>query len=117
MVTSIGDGAIVAPDFDALDPGIRDIVAAFIAAGFQTVDSGDGVSKAATYEPGTFCDFPHVAVESSEAGLGADARRVRAFVRDRWPHAEVQPSLYWREDESLGGMIFVAFWTPGRGYA
>lgn len=54
-------------DFDTLDPGIRDLVRALLAAGFQTCDSGDGRHKATTgeYEDGSYSDLPHVVIRPS----------------------------------------------------
>lgn len=42
-------------DYDALDPGIRTLVRWLRKHGFQTCDSGDGISKGADGE-----DFAHV---------------------------------------------------------
>jgi hypothetical protein len=43
------------PDYDELDPGIREVVRLLFGAGFGTTDSGDGKTK------GEFgADYPHV---------------------------------------------------------
>lgn len=49
-------------DYDALDPGIRDVVRAINEWGWETCDSGDGVSKPADYE--CALRFPHVFAEA-----------------------------------------------------
>lgn len=50
-------------DYDALDPGIRDVVRAISEWGWKTCDSGDG-SKAGTME--CALDHPHVFCESKD---------------------------------------------------
>lgn len=52
-------------DYDKLDPGIRACVRALNLAGFETADSGDGVSKAAQgLVPGEdFITRPHVVIK------------------------------------------------------
>lgn len=44
-------------NYDQLDPGIRDLVRKLRESGFETTDSGDGVSKPAVARN---FDFPHV---------------------------------------------------------
>ena len=48
------------PDYDELDPGIREVVRLLRKHHFDTTDSGDGVSKDA--DPGEVLDYPHVHV-------------------------------------------------------
>lgn len=50
-------------DYDALDPGIRDIVRDLRAVGFHTTDSGDGVSKPVNER---VFHVPHVAVRVTD---------------------------------------------------
>lgn len=47
-------------NYDALDPGVRDVVRKLRAAGFETTDSGDGKSKADLIKEGCALDFAHV---------------------------------------------------------
>ena len=48
-------------DPTALDPGIRDVVRYLRGKGYETTDSGDGVSKPASwFETGEALPFPHV---------------------------------------------------------
>lgn len=52
-------------DYTQLDPGIQDIVRQLHAWGFETTDSGDGVTKFQVPEPERMdgiLDFPHVVV-------------------------------------------------------
>lgn len=51
--------------YDELDPGIREVVRALRDAGYNTIDSGDGVSKKGTHAEGEYLDFPHVLVLST----------------------------------------------------
>ncbi len=70
----------------ALDPGIRDVVQQLRAAGFETTDSGDGVSKPADwYEDGSALPFPHVwcRVDDREALL-SEADRLFETLGRRW---------------------------------
>jgi hypothetical protein len=61
-------------DYDELDPGIRDRVRELRARGYETTDSGDGVSKPA--EPGEVLPFPHIAVTTTPARLLDDASAI-----------------------------------------
>lgn len=68
-----------------LDAGIRAVVLWLRAGGFDTTDSGDGVSKpAASYASGEALPFPHVV---ARLGRGADlvweARDMRRLLVDR----------------------------------
>lgn len=54
-------------DYDALDPGIRDVVRAINEWGWPTMDSGDGVSKPADAE--CVLRFPHVFAETRNGTL------------------------------------------------
>lgn len=54
---------MTAADLDNLDPGIRNVVTLLRAHGFDTFDSGDGVTKLAPDADVCECgaeDFPHV---------------------------------------------------------
>lgn len=73
-------GADMDPKPEDLDPGIRRFVVLLREAGFDTTDSGDGVSKSEAGDAETL-DFPHVAISSSLATLFADCDRILAFMR------------------------------------
>lgn len=85
-------------DYDALDPGIRDIVRKLNDAGWVTTDSGDGVSK--PREPGEVLDFPHVAVATTPGLMVANAYALRQ----------------WLTVEKLGGTV-EATYSPDDGTA
>lgn len=60
--------ALSAEDVAALDPGVRDLVIALRAAGYETTDSGDGVSKPKDwFESGEALPFLHVYVQVPRA--------------------------------------------------
>ncbi|HEX8030309.1 MAG TPA: hypothetical protein VF491_17665 [Vicinamibacterales bacterium] len=72
-------------NYDELDPGIREIVRRVNQAGFETTDSGDGVSKpAAWYESGEAIPFPHLVATTTAADMVADACRLSAVLGDGW---------------------------------
>lgn len=65
-------------DPSTLDPGIRDVVVALRAMGFETTDSGDGSKP-----PGErVMDDPHVFIRVAPESIVSEARRLRA----RAPH-------------------------------
>lgn len=69
-------------EVECLDPGIRDLVVMLRAAGFETTDSGDGVSKPAGER---VFDYPHVyAVASSPHRLLYEAHRLQELLGDKW---------------------------------
>lgn len=50
-------------DYEALDPGIREVVRYLRGLGYDTTDSGDGESKLVDgYDPACVLDVPHVAI-------------------------------------------------------
>lgn len=61
-----------------LDPGIAATVSLLIAAGFNTTDSGDGVSKDTTRED--VLPFPHVVATVAPNDLLEEARRLRRIL-------------------------------------
>jgi hypothetical protein len=68
--------------YAALDPGIRDIVQRLREAGFETVDSGDGVSKP---PEGRVVPFAHVfARVEDRAQLLAEADRMAQLLGPAW---------------------------------
>lgn len=73
------------PDYKALDPGIRDVVRLLNDHGFQTTDSGDGLSKPAEwYESGCAMPFPNVAMTTTRETMIAAADRAQALLGDGW---------------------------------
>jgi hypothetical protein len=54
-------------DYDALDPGIRELVRRLNGAGIETCDSGDGVTKVGVME----CALPyaHVVAQANATGF------------------------------------------------
>lgn len=87
------------PNYDELDPGIREVVRALNDAGFDTSDSGDGVSKPADwYESGCAIPFPHVVMATSVASMVEDAKRAAAVLGSGWT---VEASYSTRDDHAL----------------
>lgn len=77
-------------DYQILDPGIRDTVRRVHEAGFETTDSGDGVSKPAA---GMVFPFPHVAAVSAPGTIIADADRLAAVLGPDWVVEAVYQTL------------------------
>jgi hypothetical protein len=72
----------------ALDPGIRTTVLTLRAAGFETTDSGDGVSKPAEwYAAGEALRYPHVACVISRKDCFSEADRMAEILGADW-HVE-----------------------------
>jgi hypothetical protein len=91
-------------DESRLDPGIRDVVRTLRAAGFQTSDSGDGVSKPADwYKSGEALPYPHV----------FSVTTTRAMVDD----AGILLQLLRAEHGTMGDWRVVASWSPNDGHA
>lgn len=61
-------------NYDEIDPGIRGLVRKLREKGFETVDSGDGVSKLGEMEDAL--PFPHVAMLSTPGELVSEADRL-----------------------------------------
>jgi hypothetical protein len=77
--------SLVAPiDYEQLDPGVRDLVKRLREAGFETTDSGDGVSK--PVEERAF-DCLHVAAVVRAEDIVPESHRFHAIVGDGW-HVE-----------------------------
>jgi hypothetical protein len=67
-------------DYSELDPGIRDVVRLLRSWGFNTTDSGDGVSKPEDYEG--VLRVPHVhCTLTGKQGLKEQARRMHRNLR------------------------------------
>jgi hypothetical protein len=72
-------------NYDELDPGIRDTVRRLRDAGFDTTDSGDGVSKPKDwYESGEAMPFLHVAAATSPDVMIAQAHRMQQVLGSEW---------------------------------
>jgi hypothetical protein len=103
-------GPAPAPDPDGLDlrkldPGVRSIVSFIRAWGFETTDSGDGVSK----PPGPdVLPFPHVVIRSTPGRLVDDARRLRKFLCPYNAPEQIE-ATYDPADESA---VILVRWEP-----
>jgi hypothetical protein len=72
-------------NYEELDPGIREIVRALNDVGFETTDSGDGVSKPADwYASGEAIPFPHVVAQTTPETMVADAHRMVFVLGAGW---------------------------------
>lgn len=68
-------------DYSQLDPGIRDTVQRLREAGFETSDSGDGVSKPADQIE---IPFPHVAAGVNPLTMLANSRAMQIILGVLW---------------------------------
>ena len=70
-------------EYDELDKGIRDTVMWLRENGFDTTDSGDGVSKATEQPDMTFVmEYPHVAMKVEPSRMYAEADRLWDLLTD-----------------------------------
>ena len=76
-------------NYDQLDPGIRETVRLLQNAGFDTTDSGDGVTK--SHVDGCTMPFAHVAAVVTVEALISDAERMQAVLGSGW-HVEASYS-------------------------
>jgi hypothetical protein len=97
-------------DYDQLDPGVRELVRALHRLGWETSDSGDGVSKSAEwYTSGEALPFAHVVVACNDPRTMLDeAHRLRGDLPDGW---EVEASY------ATDSGIAVLFARTGNAYA
>jgi hypothetical protein len=73
------------PNYDELDPGIREVVRFLNDRGFHTTDSGDGRSKPQEwFDAGDAIPYPHVVVASSPMGLAHEALSVARVLGPQW---------------------------------
>lgn len=73
-------------DYDALDPGIRETVRWMRSHGFETTDSGDGVTKlAAGWSRDEVLDVPHVHARVDPFDLVRQADRLVSLVNGEGP--------------------------------
>ena len=72
------------PNHDELDVGVRATVWWLRRAGFETVDSGDGITKATDgdYEEGEFLPYSHVAMLTTPSEIVRDADRLMAALEE-----------------------------------
>jgi hypothetical protein len=64
-------------NYSNLDPGIRDVVRLLRERGFNTTDSGDGVSKVAKHGPmDGVLPFPHVVALLDEETMISETKRL-----------------------------------------
>ena len=78
--------ALVEPiDYEAIDPGIRDTVRLLREHGFETTDSGDGVTKLGSgWSDTEAMPFPHVACHVTRDTLFAEADRLATVLLIPW---------------------------------
>lgn len=88
-------------DYRKLDPGIREVVRKLRDLGWETTDSGDGVSK-----PAMTCamPFPNVAVETTRVFFFHDAQRLARDLDRIEPRWTVE-ATYW---PASGSVILLA---------
>lgn len=96
-------------DYDALDPGIRDVVRLIREAGYETTDSGDGISKRAT-QPDAL-PFPHVVVRLGLVDWRRSTYHLHDLVRDRFGN-EWRVQLSWAPGEPAIVMVMGPEVTP-----
>ena len=84
-----------------LDPGIRDVVAELQAAGFNTTDSGDGVTKllAGGWDPDEVLDMAHVISQTDADNATTEARRLQSIVEANAWDARVE--LSWSPSDDV----------------
>jgi hypothetical protein len=69
------------PNYDEIDPGVREAVRLLRSFGFETTDSGDGTHKATLgWEPETFVPYPHVMIRVAPGQLEFECRRLRSYL-------------------------------------
>lgn len=73
------------PNYDQIDPGIRATVKLLRAEGFETTDSGDGVSKPrAWYASGEAMSCPNVAMHVTLTSIVPEAHRLLKLLGPDW---------------------------------
>lgn len=84
------------PNYDELDPGIRHVVRLLRSYGFETTDSGDGVSKRTALDDLDPFDrevwlitdgvlpFPHVAASTDVREMVSEAERMAEVLGEPW---------------------------------
>lgn len=72
-------------NYDELDPGIREVVKMLNDHGFETSDSGDGVSKPKEwFESGEAIPFPHVILPVPKEQMIVMAHGVQELLGAGW---------------------------------
>lgn len=88
----------------ALDEGVRDLVVWLRAQGFETTDSGDGVSKPPV---GRVFDVPHVFIRVAPDDLFSEtARLVRAFAERGGEEPTIEATYRPADGVALVGLFF-----------
>lgn len=95
-------------NYDELDSGIRETVKILQGAGFDTCDSGDGVSKSPEeYEDGTALPFAHVVTLIEPEAMVSEAHRMAMVLGSHWeieaaynPHLCLATLMARHRDES-----------------
>lgn len=95
-------------DYGQLDPGIRELVRDLRSRGFETTDSGDGVSKPASER---VFEVPHVACAVDPSSLLAEADRLIAALPEGW---RVE-ATYFPERGGPGEAVLLATLWEGEG--
>lgn len=93
---------------EALDPGVLDDVCRLRAAGFRTLDSGDGYSK----EPDAIeLPFPHIVIQTTKWNAEREAELALRLLGPGWESTYLPP-----EDHAVGDdlhLIMLAWSDPG----
>lgn len=86
-------------DYEALDPGVREQVRALRDAGFDTTDSGDGVSKFTGDHPDRGCAMPvpNIAARTRLTSMVTDAHLMVDILGPDW----VVQASYTTDDRSV----------------
>jgi len=79
------------PNYDDLDPGIREMVRWLRTLGFNTTDSGDGVTKKEAIADGDALDMPHVAITCPPYRMVNEAQRLMKAITDRIGGGSIEP--------------------------
>lgn len=101
-------------DYNQLDPGIRSTVRWLRDAGFNTIDSGDGITKAEAIAEGHAMDAPHVFIRVTPERLSQTADVLLEFVQN----SGFQVSAYSLDADAPGASFFIeAHYSPVDGIA
>jgi len=94
-----------------LDPGIANVVALLQQRGFETCDSGDGVSKPASwYEPDErgvteAISYPHVVFRIEKKKMLAEATRALRLLRETYPTENWQVEATFYENSGAASVM------------
>ena len=109
------DATQTLPDinYSLLDPGICKVVRWLRERGFDTMDSGDGVSKKLGIERGLAMDIPHVIIKTEPATMAAEADRLAQTLRE----AGIAVKAYEHGGLPNDAAVVEATYSPVDGYA